>query len=212
MRSLFVGLAVSSILVLGGSSAYADVRNVPEECQRGIGANGFVTGKRAEYAIVMRLWERVFGRDFYRANQFISNVTRTVTSAKPSVTVETDAFLGCRFVGMVDGATEAISKIAVEQVNFCADKGVAMGQGLAELNCALADVTQKAQAMPPRGMCYATIEVDVECSVNVDLGCMTSFDQYVQNNRFTCNRLASNPVLASEIKRDGCNLSREASP
>jgi hypothetical protein len=160
----------------------------------------------------MRLWERVFERDYYRANQFILNVTRTVTNAKPSVTVETDAFLGCRFVGMVDGAIEAISKIAVDQVNFCADQGISMGQGLAQLNCALADVTQKRQAAPASKECYATIEIDVECSVNVDLGCMTSFDRYVQNNRFTCNRLASDPVLASQIKHDGCNLSREASP
>ncbi|WP_438008073.1 hypothetical protein WME89_04785 [Sorangium sp. So ce321] len=203
MHSLFVALATAAILVLGASRASADVQNVPELCEQGIGATGFETGRSAQHAIVMRLWSVEFRADFHRANQFIDNVTRTVLAAQPPVTVEDNAFLGCRFIGMVDGATRAIVEIATNQLIACAKEGVDMGTHLAQLNCALTQMF-KGEVSAQR-VCYVTI--DIECRVDIDLGCRTGFDRYVRDHGSSaCFKLTRSPELATFIKDAGCNL------
>lgn len=202
MRSLFMALAASSI-VFGASSAFASVQNLPLECQHGIGAVGFNSGTSAEYDIVMALWNRVYGADFFRANQFIDNVTQTVLAQTPPTTVTANAFLGCRFIGLVDGATRAIETIATDVLFDCANVGINMGVSLASFNCAVARVQAPALTQE---RCYAVI--DLECSVNIDLACRVSFDSYVSNHPLTCAGLASNPAFATFVKNTGCNATR----
>lgn len=203
MRSLLVALAAASILVFSAARASAGgVQNLPLQCQIGIGATGFETGSTAEHDIVMHLWNVEYQADFHRANPFIDNVVQTVLSAQPSITVDMNAFIGCRFIGMIDGATRAISEIASNQIIVCTNEGLDIGRDLARFNCAL---TQTFPAPQGAFACYTTI--DVECSVNVNLGCRTGFDRYLRDNSFsTCSALASKPTLASFIKSTGCNI------
>jgi hypothetical protein len=203
MRSLFVALAAASILVFGTSRASANVQNVPTECQNGLAAIGFQTGTNAQYNIVMRLWTVTFGADYHRANQFIDNVTQTVLSAQPAVPLAGNAFLGCRFIGMIDGATRAISEIATNQLLVCANEGIDIGVNLARFNCALSQLIQQPTVAAVK--CYTTI--DVECSVNINLGCRTGFDRYLQDHSFSiCSVLAADASHASFVKNIGCNI------
>jgi hypothetical protein len=201
MRTLLTAFATVSILVLGASQALASgVQNQPTECQSGIGAVGFNGGSSAEHTIVMHLWTETFHADFFRANEFIDNVVQAVIDTQPAVTVATNPFRACHFIGLVDGATRAISEIAEGQVIECTNQGVGVGQDLARLNCALT-ACNPFSSVPS----YATI--DVECKLNVDLGCRTGFDSYLDMNRFgTCSALAKNQTFATFVKNTGCNI------
>ncbi|MRG93195.1 hypothetical protein [Polyangium spumosum] len=203
MRSLFAALTAGSILVLFASTASAGgVENLPSVCESGIGATGFQNGTRAQYRIVMLLWRNVYRADYFRANQFIDNVTSTVLAARPTITPDQNAFVGCRFIGMIDGATRAISEIAENQLIMCTNDGLNIGHNAAALNCALMHTIQQMGVVA--GKSY--VVMDIECSVNVSLGCRTGFDRYLRDNEFgICAELSSSPDLGY-IKNESCSM------